>query len=1110
MDNSEFDDDDILERAPRRRRTRTEPTPIDVEEEIPSDREFDELWGLVEAEPITGSGAPHVVAVLVAKDPGDWFDEVLESLRQQDYEQMSVLVIDNASEEDQTARIADYLPGAFVKRLDQEVGFSAAANEALQAVEGAPFLLFLHDDVALEVDTVTRLVSEAFRSTAGIVGPKLLNWDSPHILESVGYAVDPYGFSSSIAEAGEIDQSQHDVVREVFAVSSACMLIRADLFETIDGFREEFPFFGEDIDLCWRARLAGARVYITPRAQARHRNNFKERRPNINHSRLALRHEARTMLSNYEPFQLLRVLPMVVLLSTLDFLASVVIGRFQRAGDIVHTWVWNIIHIPSLLGARSRIKKTRRVHASEYLPLMRQGSTRLSALFKDEERKRLESATGFGREFLRENTTGANGWGVAIALSTAVLLVLGTRGLFFENFPAIRDFVGVQDRGPDLLREWFSGWRTAGFGESGISPNITLIVGALGTVMFGKVHHIWHLIVLLPLFIGALGAWKFITQGHSLRARAVMMAMYSLNPIVLNALASGRLSTLWLFALLPWLARRVLRLTRVGPFSQAVQTDTYAVDAQAQQPLQLRSIAGTALMLALVVAVNPLAGIVGVATVIVLVLGVASTVSMRVAGQVIAHTVLAFGAALITNIGWIFAALKHGDLTALTGITHTGADALSFHDLMTGATGPLNPGNLTWGLYIAAAAVLFLGESWRFRLGLAAWPVVLLSGVIAAVLAQAGLVGGVGPELFLIPVVLGLAFAGMLSVMSFEHDVIGSDFGLRQVVSLVALVTVVVGLVPSIGAATDGRWRLPDGGFDRFTSLLDNEATGRMLWIGDGDALPGRGWVIDEDSGLSALVSEDVATDLTDSYRIGVGAGATELTSVLQTALNGEISRIGALLESFGISHIVIVNDVAPPPYGDDAFQQPEALANIFRDQLDLHKVDLNPGMLVFRVDEPWPRLGMVSPESAEQLHNATIEDVIPQNIPTPTASNVAVTGHRAHGSFMSDADTVPVHNTEADPGWKFTTTTGSISPETGLGWMQVFTGADVEDTDSDLRFHAPLTDRGFQAVSIVTLLGLLIIVLYRSDSLARLKPTGQSEDEQPLVVVDPSGEELS
>src|SRR5690606_28763512 len=112
-----------------------------------------------------------------------------------------------------------------------------------------------------------------------------------------------------------LDQSQHDTPREVFAVSSACTLIRSDLFRTVGGFSEDIPYFGEDVDLCWRAHVAGATVQLSPAAVVAHRGRFSERREAEDRGRLELRHEARAMLTHYEPLRLIRVLPVVAVLS---------------------------------------------------------------------------------------------------------------------------------------------------------------------------------------------------------------------------------------------------------------------------------------------------------------------------------------------------------------------------------------------------------------------------------------------------------------------------------------------------------------------------------------------------------------------------------------------------------------------------------------------------------------------------------------------------------------------------------------------------------------------------------------------------------------------------
>ncbi|MDP8991596.1 MAG: glycosyltransferase, partial [Actinomycetota bacterium] len=146
--------------------------------------------------------APAVVAVVVTCDPGSWLEEALEALAAQDYPNLSVLVIDANSAEDPTPRVARVLPDAFVRRLPTNRGYAASVNEVLKLVEGASHLLLCHDDVAPAPDAVRIMVEEAFRSNAGIVAPKLLDWEEPARLLQVGMSADRGGRPVALAGPG--------------------------------------------------------------------------------------------------------------------------------------------------------------------------------------------------------------------------------------------------------------------------------------------------------------------------------------------------------------------------------------------------------------------------------------------------------------------------------------------------------------------------------------------------------------------------------------------------------------------------------------------------------------------------------------------------------------------------------------------------------------------------------------------------------------------------------------------------------------------------------------------------------------------------------------------
>src|ERR1700674_2242009 len=214
--------------------------------------------------------APPVVAVVVAHDPGPWFEETLASLASQDYAELSVLILDADSQLDLTARVAAVLPTAFVRRFDENRGVGATVSEVLTMVEGADYFLVCHDDVALFPDAVHLMVEEAFRSNAGIVSPKVVSWDDPERLIHVGMTVDQGGSVTDRVQPNEIAHGQHDAVRDVFVAPGGSTLVRADLFEELGGFDAAIVAMGEDLDLCWRAQVVGARIIVAPDARVRH------------------------------------------------------------------------------------------------------------------------------------------------------------------------------------------------------------------------------------------------------------------------------------------------------------------------------------------------------------------------------------------------------------------------------------------------------------------------------------------------------------------------------------------------------------------------------------------------------------------------------------------------------------------------------------------------------------------------------------------------------------------------------------------------------------------------------------------------------------------------
>jgi GT2 family glycosyltransferase len=337
---------------------------------------------------------------MVVHQPGEWFDEVLDALARQDYSNLKLLFLVVGDAAELPAHISDRVPNAFVRAVAANPGFGAAANEVLRLVEGDNgFFCFLHDDVALEPGAIRLLVEELYRSNAGIVGPKLVTWDDPSVLQHVGLGVDRFGEVDPLVEPGEYDQEQHDAVRDVFAVPTACLLARADLFRSIGGFDPSIEFHGDDVDLCWRAHLSGARVIVVPAAKGRHLEQMATRCPDLPMAGPAARSRMRSVATLTGARRLPLVLLQLVLITLAQAVGLMVRGRFGEAASSLSALVGMVPRTPGYVARRRSIAALRQVPDTEVAGLQLRGSARLATYLRARDSRPVDPELGNERRW---------------------------------------------------------------------------------------------------------------------------------------------------------------------------------------------------------------------------------------------------------------------------------------------------------------------------------------------------------------------------------------------------------------------------------------------------------------------------------------------------------------------------------------------------------------------------------------------------------------------------------------------------------------------------------------------------------------------------------------
>jgi len=189
-----------------------------------------------------------------------------------DYADYEIVVIDN-SRGNEIKTLADFHDVRYIDWRGRPFNFSEICNRAAEQC-GSPLLLFLNDDTEpLTPGWLRAMVELAARPEVGVVGAKLLFPNGT--IQHAGVVLGLFGRSGHAFKHlpdGAPNYSHFaDVIRNVSAVTGACLMIHASLFREVGGFDEvNFPVDSNDIDLCLRVRQAGFRVVYTPYALLRH------------------------------------------------------------------------------------------------------------------------------------------------------------------------------------------------------------------------------------------------------------------------------------------------------------------------------------------------------------------------------------------------------------------------------------------------------------------------------------------------------------------------------------------------------------------------------------------------------------------------------------------------------------------------------------------------------------------------------------------------------------------------------------------------------------------------------------------------------------------------
>ena len=194
----------------------------------------------------------------------------LDSLRRQNYAGRQVIVVDNASTDGSLELLARDHPDVRVLALPSNQGFTGACNAGIQTSHGE-LVALLNSDTEADEHWLAELVAAFERHPeAGLVASKMLLFDRRDTLHTAGdfYRLDGVPGNRGVWQR---DEGQFDREEYVFSACGGSAAYRRSMLDEIGLLDDDFFFSCEDVDLAWRAQLAGWKCVWTPKAIVYHK-----------------------------------------------------------------------------------------------------------------------------------------------------------------------------------------------------------------------------------------------------------------------------------------------------------------------------------------------------------------------------------------------------------------------------------------------------------------------------------------------------------------------------------------------------------------------------------------------------------------------------------------------------------------------------------------------------------------------------------------------------------------------------------------------------------------------------------------------------------------------
>ena len=525
---------------------------------------------------------------MVAHNGSAYLPRTLSALASQTRPVDRAVGVDTGSGDDSGRLLQEALGEADVLSYPRSKGGMGAAVSAALAelvpVHGdrdggrTEWIWLLHDDAAPAPEALAELLGAVERApSVTVAGCKQLDWHSPRRLIDVGLSTSRWAERLTLIDADEMDQGQYDGRTDTFAVNSAGMLVRRDVWDQLGGFDPALPGSGDDVDFCWRNRLAGHRVVVVPAARMLHVAHRPHALGNPSAARKAQVH----LRLKHSPLWMVPVHGIGALLGSLFKLVLSIVVKDPGHGISQLFATCAALGRPGAVAkARRAAKRTRRIRRS----VIRKLQTPRREVWSHR-RSLMEAlgSDGSGADHLVQDpfshqptgdaaddfaalATTRRGWvgngALAAVIIASVASLLALAGLFRAGAVTGGALIPVSAGLGDIWHNASSWWISLGAGLPGRGDPFDYVLWIIGVLGGGDANPAMAWLLLLGAPLSGLTAW-FAAGGLTVRRRLRLVAalFWAAAPALQAALNQGRAGALIAHVMLPLVVLGLLRAT---------------------------------------------------------------------------------------------------------------------------------------------------------------------------------------------------------------------------------------------------------------------------------------------------------------------------------------------------------------------------------------------------------------------------------------------------------------------------------------------------------------------------------------------------------------------